>query len=88
MGRLQFPLALLGLVTTDDAACGRAHQAMMAGDVSGDATDDRAFDAAFRIGRTYRDGKCERQSGAAENGLHAKAPFVAVPNPRSAEWFR
>jgi hypothetical protein len=62
MGRLQFPLALLGLVTTDDAACGRAQQAMMAGDMPGDATDDRAFDAAFRVGRACGDGKCERQS--------------------------
>jgi hypothetical protein len=70
------------------AACSRAQQAMMAGDMSGDATDDRAFDAAFCIGRTCRDGKCERQSGAAENGLHAKAPFVAVPNPCAADWFR
>jgi hypothetical protein len=69
--RLQCLLALLGLVVTDNAACGRSQHAMMAGDVSSDAADDGAFDAAFCIRGNSRGGNGERECGAAQNRFHA-----------------
>lgn len=60
---------------------------MMAGNVSGDAADHRAFDAAFCIRGNARRGKCERQYRAGESRFHVKNPFVSVPTSCVTDWF-
>ena len=51
----------------DDAAGGRAQQAMMTGIVSGDAADHRAFDAALGVGGDGRDGNGQHHRQACKN---------------------
>lgn len=42
---------------TDGAACRGAEHAVVAGEMTGDATDSCALDAAFRLSRRGRDRK-------------------------------
>ena len=57
-------LVFLRLVMPNYATNGRSHKTMVAREVSGSATDDRTFYAAFRLGRYCCCGDDQRQCGA------------------------
>jgi hypothetical protein len=54
----------------DGAAGGGTQRAVVMSEVTGGAADDRAFDAAFGIGRPGYPGKRKRQDRAAQNRFH------------------
>lgn len=69
-------LVFVGLVMTDRTTCGRSQQAMVAGEVSGDAADHRSFNAAFGAGGTRGTCDKQRQSRASNKLIHvSRTPF-------------
>jgi hypothetical protein len=68
--RLHGPLVLLGHVTADQAAGGRAEEAVAAGIVTGDTADDRSLDAAFGVSRDGRRRKRQRQCQSSDQRFH------------------
>ena len=65
---------LIGFMAADDAARGSAEDAMMTGKVPRSAAHQRAFDAAFGIGRRRYGDKCNRNRGASKSLVHLFAP--------------
>src|SRR5580698_92132 len=81
-------------MVADDAAGGRAQDAMVAGDMAGDSADRGTFETAFGISRHSRGGKRKRQGCACQKNFHRwtssllclsqSAGFVFVPDPSDA----
>jgi hypothetical protein len=81
-------------MVADDAAGGRAQDAMVAGDMTGDSADRGTFETAFGISRHSRGDERERQGCACQKNFHRwtssllclsqSAGFVFVPGPNDA----
>ncbi len=74
---------LLGSVTADQTSGGGAEDGVVAGIMSGDAADDRALDAAFRIGRDCRCDEGQRERKAWKNSLHVGLLTIPRANQRT-----
>jgi hypothetical protein len=75
-------IGLVGLMAADRAAGNRANRTMMSREVTGNAANDRAFDAALRLGGA---GKRDAQGGDADDdGLHDE--FLEMSRHNNSPW--
>jgi hypothetical protein len=73
----------------DSATRRRSQHTVMAGEVSGDAADDGAFDAAPGVGWNGRHSNRESERSAAQNCLHIGRPvYFLFANSWPARLFR
>jgi hypothetical protein len=86
-GRLLRGSLLRGVMVADGAPGRSARRAVSARHMSGDAADDRALDAAFRLRRRNADPDQRTHRNASENSFHHHPPEADVTGQEN-ETFR